>query len=355
MPKNLSKILSLWIALGLLAGCGLFPAPAPGNSAQTFSVSASPEPATVTQTAPPVRASATPAASATRAPSATPAPSATATEIPRPARVLILSIDGLRPEAISLAPMPNLLALMSESAYSLKAQAVFPSATLPNHASMLTGQCPAKHGVTWNDYLPLMGYAQGQSLFSVAKQAGRKTIMFVGKEKLRQVTPPESTDLFKYINDRDLVIAAAALPELQKGFDLAFVHFPTADWMGHEYGWLSPEQLSVLRRADEALGNLLAGLREASLLESTLLIISADHGGHNQTHGSRLPEDMTIPWLAYGPGIVAGEISAPVNTTDTAATAAWALGLPLPPEWDGQPLQEAFGFLPQPRLDPRCP
>src|SRR5688572_20429216 len=95
----------------------------------------------------------------------TPTPTATflPTQTPRPVihRVIILSIDGLRPDAIALAPMPNLLALMQSAAYTLSAQTIFPSSTLPSHASMLTGLCPSKHGVDWNDYIPQNGFALG--------------------------------------------------------------------------------------------------------------------------------------------------------------------------------------------------
>src|SRR5687768_7962256 len=65
----------------------------------------------------------------------TPAPTITPTRAPLTRRVLILSIDGLRPDAISLAPMPNLFALMQSGAYSLTAQTVYPSVTLVAHAS----------------------------------------------------------------------------------------------------------------------------------------------------------------------------------------------------------------------------
>jgi predicted AlkP superfamily pyrophosphatase or phosphodiesterase len=347
MSSTLFSLIRLWIALGLLAGCNTFPAPRPESAPQPIAATDSLSPAPVSTTTP------------TSTPNPTPQPSATLTatptEIPRPRRVLILSIDGLRPDAIARAPMPNLLELMQSGAYSLAAQATFPSATLPNHASMLTGQCPAKHGVNWNDYIPEYGYAAGPSIFTLAKDAGLRTIMIVGKEKLRQVTHPETTDVYRYINDRDLVIAAKIIPELQNGFDLAFVHFPTADWMGHLYGWLSPEQFSVLRRADEALGNILAALEESGLREETLLIISSDHGGRERSHGSRHPEDMTIPWVIHGPGVSPGELNISINTIDTAATAAWALNLSIPPEWDGYPVREAFGALPLNRPDPRCP
>ena len=194
---------------------------------------------------------------ATAIATATFTPSVTSTPLPLARRVLILSIDGLRPDVIALAPMPNLQALMASSAYTLTAQTVFPSVTLISHSSMLTGICPSKHGVDWNDYLPDRGYAKGTDIFDLAHAAGMQTVMYVGKEKLRQVTEPSSTDVFTYINDRDLVIADQLIANFPQDFRLLFVHFPTVDGMGHEYGWLSWQQLSVAFRADEALGNIL--------------------------------------------------------------------------------------------------
>jgi len=288
----------------------------------------------------------------------TPSPIQTDTPVPTPLpaarRVLIISLDGLRPESIAAAPMPNLQALMQISAYTLSAQTIFPSATLPAHTSMLTGLCPAKHGVDWNDYLPEKGFAKGPSLFEIAHSAGLQTVMFVGKEKLRQITEPANTDIFRYINDRDVVIAQRITEEFPVDFGVMFVHFPTPDAMGHVYGWMSPQYISVVQRADEAIGTLLKDLDDHGLRQETIVIITADHGGHNQTHGSRAPEDMTIPWVISGPGVRPGPLSTPVQTTDTAATAAWVLGLPLPQEWDGWPVFEAFNRPIQPRPVPFC-
>jgi len=132
-----------------------------------------------------------------------------------------------------------------------------------------------------------------------------------------------------------------------------FVHFATTDDMGHVYGWMSNEQLSVLYRADQAIGNLLAELDATGIRSDTLFIVTADHGGHDLGHGSSLPEDMTIPWIASGAGILPGELTSPVHTIDTAATAAFALGLQIPPEWDGAPVYEAFG-LPVKKVSVQC-
>jgi len=301
-----------------------------------------------------------PASTRTFTPSPTetvqPTPSITITPLPSPARrVIILSIDGLRPDAIELAPMPNLLNLMKDSAYSLTAQTTRPSATLPAHSSMLTGLCPSKHGVDWNDYLPQNGIALGIDLFDLAHTAGMQNVMYVGKEKLQQVTDASSIDRFVFINDRDKLVMQTLLADFPQDFGVLFIHFATTDDMGHVYGWLSPEQLSVVFRADEAIGELLAALDTYELRDETLLIVTADHGGHGKIHGSSIPEDMTIPWIASGPGIQAGILNTLIITMDTAATAAYALGLPIPEEWDGMPVMEAFGLPEEVRMQVVCP
>jgi predicted AlkP superfamily pyrophosphatase or phosphodiesterase len=315
----------------LLSACQSFPGFATPTPTVTFTPTLNP---TATLTATPTL---------TPTPTYTSTPTVTPTPVYQVRRVLILSIDGLRPETISLAPMPNLQKLMQSSAYTLNAQTVYPSVTLISHASMLTGLCPAKHGVYWNDYIPENGIAEGTDLFDLAHAAGLETWMFVGKEKLKQITASTSLTGFVKGSDRDSELTDQLLAEFPENFGVLFVHFATVDGMGHVYGWLSPEYLSVAFRADESLDRILAELDQRNLRNETLVIITADHGGHDTTHGSSMPEDMTIPWFANGPGIKPGLLTTTVHTMDTAATAAFALGLDIPAEWDGVPVYEAFG------------
>jgi phosphopentomutase len=179
--------------------------------------------------------------------------------------------------------------------------------------------------------------------------------MIVGKEKLRQITEPVSTDVFEFVDGGDNFILAQVLGQFPQDFGVLFIHFPSGDWAGHEYGWLSDEQLDAFRQADADLAQLLAALEKSGLRSETLIIITADHGGHKTNHGSRRAEDMTIPWIIAGPGVIPMQLTIPVHTTDTAATAAWALGLPIPPEWAGRPVTEAFGLPSLPRPQVVCP
>ena len=335
-------LLSIFLLLILLAcqipiaaGLPFVPLTATPTASQTFT-------STATQTAT-LTATATATQTATATPTETPTATQTPTLAPTTRRVLIVSIDGLRPDAILLAPMPNLIGLMQSGAFSLGARTVFPSVTLVAHASMLTGMCPSKHGVDWNDYLPERGYAQGVDLFDIAHAAGLRTEMYVGKKKLKQITEPSSLDNFVVI-DRDAALVDQLIKDFPQDFGVLFVHLLETDIAGHDYGWLSPEQLSTIQRADEALGRLLAELDARNLRSETLIIVTADHGGNGQGHGTDSRENMTIPWIAAGPGIQPKVLTTQVHTMDTAATAAFELGLEIPYEWDGVPVYEAFGL-----------
>ena len=291
-----------------------------------------------TQTSPP-----TPTATQTVTPTPTRSPTVIPTFAPPARRVVIVSIDGLRPDAVFPAAMSNLITLMQSGAFSLGAQTVFPSVTLVAHTSMLSGLCPAKHGVDWNEYLPLLGYAEGTDLFDLAHAAGLQTIMVVGKQKLRQITEPSSLDTFISLDAGDPSFMEGLIAYFPQDFGVLFIHLLNTDLAGHQYGWLSQEQLNVIHQADEALGMLLAELDARNLRGETLIIVTSDHGGYGNGHGTDSREDMTIPWVAAGPGILPVTLRTRVHTMDTAATAAFALGLPIPAEWDGVPIYEAFG------------
>ncbi len=238
-------------------------------------------------------------------PTKTPVPTFTVTPTPSFAsikHVLILSYDGMRPDAIPLAPMPNLMNLAANGAFSYtSAETIDYPATSPSHASMLSGLCMDKTGVIYDKYFKYMGYSKGVDVFDLAHAAGMRTVMIVGKDKLRQMAEPETTDVFE-VRYGEAAISEEAVIQINAGFDLMFVHFAGPDLRGHKYKWMSNEYMKVLREGDEALGLILDALKENNLMDSTLIIVTADHGGHDKNHIGLLIEDFRIPWIAFGPG-----------------------------------------------------
>ncbi|MFQ5839099.1 MAG: alkaline phosphatase family protein [Candidatus Methylomirabilales bacterium] len=263
---------------------------------------------------------------------------------PLASRVLLVSIDGLRPDAITEAHTPTLARLVKQGASSLTAQTIFPSRTLPAHTSMTTGLVPARHGMVENSWAPGQPQVGVDTIFGIVKRQGLVASMVVGKTKLGFLATPGTVDFYAATRSRAKLVAAQAarfLTETQP--HLCFVHFPDADWAGHLRGWMSEAYLDALGRVDRALMRLLDVLRRAGLAAETLLIVTSDHGGSGHDHGSARPEDMTIPWIAFGSMVPPGyAIPGRVTVTDTAPTILFALGLPVPSHWDGQAITAIF-------------
>ena len=262
-----------------------------------------------------------------------------------PARhVLLISVDGLRPDALMQADAPVIKSLMKRGAYSLEAQTTLPSVTLTSHTSMMTGVPPLRHHVLWNDWQPEKGRIETQTIFDVAKAAGLTTAMFAGKDKFRHFEIPGRFDEFSVPGYPCQVVADAAVRCIvERQPALIMVHLAEPDGAGHSKGWMGPEYMEAIARADRAVGRLLAALDSAKIADSTAIIVSADHGGHEHTHGSAMAVDMTIPWIAAGAGVRAvGKLRPGIVTTDTAATVVALLGLAVPATWEGRPVTAAL-------------
>lgn len=329
--------LVLGLALPLPGGCSPWSSLVPTNVP-----TATPLPSSTPS--PPPTASSTPMATPA-SPEAYLPPSPTPTEPASPIEhLLLVSIDGLRPDALQQAETPNIDSLWRDGAYTWRAQTILPNVTLPAHASMLSGVTPEKHGITWNEWRPELGFIEVPTVFSIAHKAGLSIAIFVGKPKLEHSAEPSRVDSFQNPAYATLGVAqAAARYIVDRKPNLIFVHLPDPDRAGHSYGWMSPQQLEAIERTDEAVGILLEALHRADIFDATLIIVTADHGGHGKGHGSADPRDMTIPWIAFGPQVKPGyEITSQVHIYDTAATALYALGLPVSSDWDGRALEDIF-------------
>ena len=281
----------------------------------------------------------------------------------RAEHVFVISLDGAKPAVIKESQMPVLNKLADEGAFTWQASTIFPSKTLPSHTSMLTGVGPDKHQVLWNDFSPIRGPVKVPTIFSLlrAKEPAAVTAMFVGKVKFRHLWLKDSLDIFDF-GGPQTPAPVAGTPELEKTKvpsqgvaklaspwirehkpRLAFIHLTDADSAGHASGWGSPEQKQALKVTDEALGEVVQAIKDAGIADSSVIIISADHGGHDKTHGENIPDDMLIPWVVWGQGVRKHfTLTQPVTTYDTAATALWLLGVPLPAQFDGKPVTSAF-------------
>lgn len=252
--------------------------------------------------------------------------------------VIILSVDGLRPDALRPA-MPA--ALLDGAAVTWQARTILPSVTLPAHTSMLTGVPPSVHQMLANTWRSSQGYVKVPTVFSVVTDSGRRAAMFVTKAKLLYLARPGTVARAEFLvyprYDQTAAVREGVRYLATAQPHLLFIHVADPDDVGHRDGWMSGPYLEVVRKVPATIAMVLDTLRRMSATDRSLVIVTADHGGHGRSHGSDRPEDVLIPWLAFG-AVPPGPIADSVVTYDTAATAVAALGLPVPAGWAGRPV-----------------
>ncbi len=256
--------------------------------------------------------------------------------------VILIMIDGLRPDVLSPERTPTLNSLRARGASTLAARSVMPCITLPCHMSIFHSVPPERHGVTTNVWSPMARPLPG--LVEVARAAGKRCGLIINWEPLRNVSQPGSLSLLLFHDNvetptGDQVMAAEAMRALaMEPLDFAFLYFGSTDIAGHAFGWMSPEYLAQATVVDTLVARVLA-----EQPPDTHVLIQADHGGLERNHGTDIPENMTIPWLLAGPSIRPNHaIQRPVSLLDTAPTLARLLGLTPHPQWEGRAVDEAF-------------
>lgn len=264
--------------------------------------------------------------------------------------VVLVSIDGLRPDAIQAFNAPTLSRLVREGSYTLAATTILPSKTLPSHTSMLTGEPPDRHGVLWNNAInDRPGTLEIPTVFSAARSRGYRTAAFFSKSKFSHLQVPGTLDYSqspggwfgRWSSDDTLDDVEEHL--VKSTPNLLFVHLTDPDAAGHSYGWMSSQYGRAVHRADDAVSRLIQAADAAYGAGDYTLIVTADHGGNGKDHGTDHPFDVTIPWIAWGRGVSPGEITShTVRTMDTASTVLFLMGVETPRQWTGVPVRTAF-------------
>ncbi|MBQ4265945.1 MAG: alkaline phosphatase family protein [Clostridia bacterium] len=253
-------------------------------------------------------------------------------------KVILISIDGMRPDGFLACGHPFIRSMMACGAYTLCASSMRPSVTLPCHMSIFHSIPPQRHGTTTNLYMPPVHAVKG--LFEQIHDAGGHCAMFYGWEPIRDVARPGSLARAEYVwsyarESVDQELTARTLACIREDVpDFIFLYLVDTDEKGgHDNGWMTEAYLS---RINTAIGCVQAVYDQAG--EDYTIIVTADHGGHDRTHGTDLPEDMTIPMFFIGPDFAPGTQLENVSLLDIAPTVADVMGVYPANGWEGRSL-----------------
>ncbi|MBE6919737.1 MAG: hypothetical protein E7469_08650 [Ruminococcaceae bacterium] len=254
-------------------------------------------------------------------------------------KVILISIDGMRPDGFLACGSPYAEELQRISAHTLDAVTVMPSLTLPCHMSIFHGVSPRRHGVTTNTFVPCARPVDG--IFEVVKKSGRRSSMHYGWEPLRDLSAPSTIQWADYVrydtaDDTDAQLTDLCARRIRSVKpDFVFLYLVQTDAAGHNVGWMTQPYLARIRTALDCVRRMVEEFGH----EYTV-IVTADHGGHGDDHGTDLPEDMTIPQFYIGPRFTPGRVLQDVSILDTAPTVSDVMGLRRPRAWEGRSLAE---------------
>ena len=268
--------------------------------------------------------------------------------------VVVIGIDGMSPDGIMTASTPRMDALIERGAYTFKARAVMPTSSSPNWGSMIMGAGPEQHGVLSNDWSeenielePVCTDESGRypSIFGVLRRAqpDAKLAAIHDWGGFGRLVPPQFPDLIQDGDgpDETTRMAVDYIKENKPLF--TFVHLDHVDHAGHSEGHGTPAYYASVTEADRLIGEIEDGLEAAGILDQTVIIVTSDHGGVGTGHGGSSLAEMEIPWIVSGAGVRAGyTIEVPVDTYDTAATVAHALGVAPHACWTARAVKSAF-------------
>ncbi|MCZ6463518.1 MAG: alkaline phosphatase family protein [Proteobacteria bacterium] len=306
--------------------------------------------------------------------------------------MLIVGIDGLRPDVLREASAPAIQELARQGAYSFQAlcqletqAGEWATHSGPGWASVLTGVWANKHGIVNNrfDRASRERLDGHPDLFWYVEQASEGRLATASFTTWTPINvyerraPRAGVDDMR--RDPDLRRAArggvrgfvvrhadrqrfrdfreggdAAIEELaatwlrEEAADLTFVLLSDVDVAGHETGYGSPAYGAAIEMTDRRVASLLAALeaRPERRGEDWLVIVTSDHGGRGREHSDgTLPANRRVPLIVSGGASQRGAIQPAPVIVDVVPTALAHLGIEVREEWslDGRPVGLAGG------------
>ncbi len=244
--------------------------------------------------------------------------------------VVLISIDGFRPEFYTASgssnTCPTLARLRDAGGYAKAALPPYPSLTYPGHASILTGVFPARHAVTANTKFsgptppedrgfwfatdirtPTIcdaAHTAGLTVGAVSwpSTAGSKSIDWDVPEfwttafgndmtlirrysppgllnEIEAATGPLTRDRLDDAIKHDAFIADSAIEIIRRHKpNLMLIHLIEADKVQHQGGRNAPTLPDAMRRIDTHIARIIEACKAAGIYERTTFIVLGDHG-----------------------------------------------------------------------------
>ncbi len=251
--------------------------------------------------------------------------------------VIVLGIDGAG-AFIKDADTPEFDRIFANGAVTYSALSSRPTISAECWGSMLLGVGPEIHGLT-NGIVESTPYPTNSpfpSLFRRIRDAIPDAVLgsYCDWNPITHGIVENNIGVF-HDTARDAELTPIICDFiLSKKPDFLFVQFDSVDGAGHKYGYGTSEHLQRIHEVDKLINDIHATTARAGIIEDTLFIVIADHGGTNNEdgggkHGGWTDEEKLVTFAAAGKTVNSAEIKE-MNIRDLAATVLYALGIAAP-------------------------
>ncbi len=248
--------------------------------------------------------------------------------------VVIIGVDGggaFFQEAVT----PNLDRIFADGAVTYEAQTMHPSISAQCWGSLLHGVLPEFHGLTNSASTPYPMDSEFPSFFRLVRESDPDCDLasFNNWNVINEGIIENEINVYKDHADSDEAVTQLIINYL-RGHDpkVLFVQYDSCDHTGHGSGYGNQPHLDQIERVDAMIGQVYDEMAENGMIEDTLFIVTADHGGTGKgqegggSHGGDSPEEMTIMIAVAGKTVQKGTI-ADAEIRDISAIVLYALGL----------------------------
>ena len=217
----------------------------------------------------------------------------------RPRSVVLVSLDGFRPDYLDRPAAARLRELAAHGVRARWLRPVAPTLTFPNHYTIVTGLYPAHSGIVGNSIRdPAIGYRfsirdtaavrdprwwGGEPIWVTAQRQGRRTAAYFWPGSEAPIGGMHPTWYRRFDptvpnRDRvDQVLAWLRLPA-DSAPALVLLYLGDVDQAGHAFGPDAPQEDSAIARVDSAIGRLDDGLTASGLTDLVDVMVVSDHG-----------------------------------------------------------------------------
>tara|TARA_B110001454_G_C12702352_1_gene427130 strand:+ start:110 stop:1891 length:1782 start_codon:yes stop_codon:yes gene_type:complete len=255
--------------------------------------------------------------------------------------VLMVLVDGWRPDSIAVGYTPTIDSMLPESAYSMAARVEDTTISGSGHSSFLTGVHRDKHNVNGNNFDD-HNYEQYPYWFRLLRDSVPDThrSAYHNWPSMSNAALDDSvcSGCGDYFQGNDQTIVDELILDLaSKQMNAATLVLDIMDAYGHSTGFNSSnsDYMAGMNQTDLWLGEIMDAIKARSNYqnEEWMVIISSDHAGTDRGHGYNIPEHRNVPLIIWGAESM-GEIWPHPDAVDAVPTALHHLGVEIEPAWN---------------------